>query len=205
MSKEKNLKSEFLSVATKLFNKYGYHKTSMDEIAKSSHRAKRSLYNHFSSKEELFESVMKQELQTARNTLQGIFDHTDLLPSVKFTTYMVKRMELLSQSLSYKVFLQNEFNNDVSTRFVDLKAACADFDQWEKQNFLAIAKDISVVMDQQSGFDPRAFADMVQMIVKSLDVSFFVQNRYDEYHQTYQYMVNLIVESLVYRLTANLK
>ena len=205
MSKEKNLKSEFLSVATKLFIKYGYHKTSMDEIAKSSHRAKRSLYNHFSSKEELFESVMKQELQTARNTLQGIFDHTDLLPSVKFTTYMVKRMELLSQSLSYKVFLQNEFNNDISTRFVALKAACADFDRWEKQNFLAIAKDISVVMDQQSGFDPRAFADMVQMIVKSLDVSFFVQNRYDEYHQTYQYMVNLIVESLVYRLTTNLK
>ena len=205
MSKEKNLKSEFLSVATKLFNKYGYHKTSMDEIAKSSHRAKRSLYNHFSSKEELFESVIKQELQMARNTLQRIFDHTGLLPSVKFTSYMIKRMELLSQSLSYKVFLQNEFNNDVSTRFVDLKAACADFDQWEKQNFLSIAKDISVVMDRQSGFDPEAFADMVQMIVKSLDVSFFVQNRYNEYHQTYQYMVNLIVESLVYRLTANLK
>ena len=50
-------KESILSVATRLFSRFGFHKTSMDEIAKIARKAKGSLYYHFASKEDLFREV----------------------------------------------------------------------------------------------------------------------------------------------------
>ena len=52
-----NTKNKIVSVATKLFGRFGFHKTSMDEIAKIARKAKGSLYYYFASKEELFKEV----------------------------------------------------------------------------------------------------------------------------------------------------
>ncbi|RLD46369.1 MAG: TetR family transcriptional regulator, partial [Bacteroidetes bacterium] len=46
-------KDKILEVANKLFSRFGFHKTSMDEIARIARKAKGSLYYHFASKEEL--------------------------------------------------------------------------------------------------------------------------------------------------------
>ena len=55
-------RKKILSVASKLFSKFGFHKTSMDEIAKIARKAKGSLYYHFASKEELFKEVVSKEI-----------------------------------------------------------------------------------------------------------------------------------------------
>ncbi|MBN1186981.1 MAG: helix-turn-helix transcriptional regulator, partial [Bacteroidales bacterium] len=47
-------RESILNVATRLFGRFGFHKTSMDEIAKIARKAKGSLYYHFASKEDLF-------------------------------------------------------------------------------------------------------------------------------------------------------
>jgi len=47
-------KETIVSVANRLFSRFGFHKTSMDEIAKVARKAKGSLYYHFASKEDLF-------------------------------------------------------------------------------------------------------------------------------------------------------
>jgi len=43
-------RNKILSVASKLFSRYRFYRTSMDEIAKTARRAKGSLYYHFDSK-----------------------------------------------------------------------------------------------------------------------------------------------------------
>ncbi|MGM7682318.1 TetR/AcrR family transcriptional regulator [Cytobacillus sp. Hm23] len=55
----KDKKIFILETAMKLFAQNGYHNTSMQEIAHESGVAKGSLYNYFSSKEELFLSIFK--------------------------------------------------------------------------------------------------------------------------------------------------
>jgi len=42
-----------INSATKYFSKFGFHKTTMDEIAKHIHKAKGVLYYYFKGKEEL--------------------------------------------------------------------------------------------------------------------------------------------------------
>jgi len=43
-------KEVIVNVASRLFGRYGFYKTSMDEIAKMARKAKGSLYYHFESK-----------------------------------------------------------------------------------------------------------------------------------------------------------
>ena len=53
-----NVKNRVLKVAKKKFLKFGFYKVSMDSLVKELRTSKSSLYNHFSSKEELVKAVI---------------------------------------------------------------------------------------------------------------------------------------------------
>ncbi|MEN7547717.1 TetR/AcrR family transcriptional regulator [Rapidithrix thailandica] len=67
-------KAKFLRTALELFANYGYHSTSISQIAKSAGVAKGSLYHYFESKEQLLEAVFMQGL----NELDGLFEEIDM-------------------------------------------------------------------------------------------------------------------------------
>ena len=94
-------RDKILSVANKLFSRFGFHKTSMDEIAKIARKAKGSLYYHFASKEDLFKEVVSTELINLKSQLSIIIDDTDLSASGKMKKYLIKRMEVLNDAANY--------------------------------------------------------------------------------------------------------
>jgi TetR/AcrR family transcriptional regulator, regulator of autoinduction and epiphytic fitness len=54
-----------LTVALEVFGRYGFRKTSMDEVARSADISRQGLYLYFASKEALFRAAVSQELDTA--------------------------------------------------------------------------------------------------------------------------------------------
>ncbi len=50
--------------ARNVFARFGFRKTTMDEIARAAHVAKSSIYHYFTSKEKIFEAIIEQETQT---------------------------------------------------------------------------------------------------------------------------------------------
>ena len=54
-----------LAVALEVFGRYGFRKTSMDEIARSADISRQGLYLHFANKEALFRAAVRRELDTA--------------------------------------------------------------------------------------------------------------------------------------------
>ena len=50
-----------IEAAMPLFARYGFAKTSVDELARAAHLSKATLYAHFASKEALFAAVIRQE------------------------------------------------------------------------------------------------------------------------------------------------
>ena len=94
-------KESILSVADKLFSRFGFHKTSMDEIAKIARKAKGSLYYHFASKEDLFREVVSIEMINLKNQLSFIVNNPDLTSTEKVKKYLVKRMEILNSAANY--------------------------------------------------------------------------------------------------------
>lgn len=55
-----------------LFNKYGFKKVTMDEIAREANVTKRTVYSYFSSKEELFKCIINEELENMKKIVEDV-------------------------------------------------------------------------------------------------------------------------------------
>ncbi len=69
--KKENIKKSALQV----FIKYGYNKTTMDDIAENVGIKKNSLYYYFPNKESLFEEIVQEELGRMLNHVKGAVDN----------------------------------------------------------------------------------------------------------------------------------
>lgn len=68
--RRKNIKREkIIETASELFSKKSYHEVMMDDVAKLTSVAKGTVYNYFSSKEELYFSIIKQRMEKLTNSL----------------------------------------------------------------------------------------------------------------------------------------
>ncbi|MGD9492745.1 MAG: TetR/AcrR family transcriptional regulator, partial [Bacteroidales bacterium] len=70
----KDVRNSIIESATVFFSKFGFQKTTMNEIAKNLHKAKGVLYYYFKSKEELYSEVLRKELDEVRLELSKIID-----------------------------------------------------------------------------------------------------------------------------------
>lgn len=67
-------RNEILDAATAAFRRDGYESTSMDSIAEQAGASKRTVYNHFGSKETLFRAVVDRMMETVRASKRVKFD-----------------------------------------------------------------------------------------------------------------------------------
>ena len=79
--KQSDTKTKIINAAKKIFSKKGYHKATIDDIAKEAKIAKGTVYFHFTSKEKLFISIIEKEFENtyemikeARNYSNDIFE-----------------------------------------------------------------------------------------------------------------------------------
>lgn len=59
LAPEPNRRQEIVDVAAGLFARYGFRKTSMDDIARAAKLSRQGLYLYFSNKEEVFKAVVE--------------------------------------------------------------------------------------------------------------------------------------------------
>jgi TetR/AcrR family transcriptional regulator of autoinduction and epiphytic fitness len=65
---------QVLSVALEVFGRYGFRRTSLDEVARSADISRQGLYLYFASKEALFRAAVRQELDTALTEVSRSLD-----------------------------------------------------------------------------------------------------------------------------------
>ena len=82
---KKEKKSLIIRSAIKCFSKYGFDKTRMDDIVNESELSKGTLYNYFSSKEDLFQAIAEDSLNLFKLQLSNIFikNKEDLITNIE--------------------------------------------------------------------------------------------------------------------------
>ncbi len=185
-----DVKSQIIESARKYFSRYGFHKTTMDEIAKNIHKAKGVLYYYFKSKEELFNEVVKQELSYVKTELSKITASSkDSLTIIK--KYFLTRLKLLSTAVNYHETLKADFFEkynfvkDVRDDFTEFEYAQLNqiFKKGNIEGYLDIKNIVSTV-------------DAVMMLVNSIELPLYLQNKYIEYETTIEDLVSMIINSL---------
>ena len=185
-------KDTILSVATKLFSRFGFHKTSMDEIAKIARKAKGSLYYHFASKEELFKEVVSIEIINLKDQLTMIVSNPGLNASEKIKKYLITRMEILNSSANYHETLKADFFEHF--HFID--DLRADLDEWEKENLKKIILQ-GVDKGEFAVFeDMEVLPDILIMVMKGLEIPFFLQGKHSKYAPSFEGLMSILTKGL---------
>lgn len=185
-------RDKIVSVADKLFGRFGFQKTSMDEIAKISRKAKGSLYYHFSSKEKLFREVVQNEVNELKAKLLDVVNSNVFTCGGKLQKYMLTRMELMQHATNYLETIQpGDFDH-----FEFLDDIRRDLDAWEKERLITILNEGVERGEFDIKLDTEILSDMFIMIVKGLEVPFFIQGKYEQYLPHLDEMAKIFIKGL---------
>lgn len=114
----------------KLFSGMGYHRTSMDDIAREADVAKGTLYYHFKGKAELFETLVVDGFAQMTNTIQEALED-DAPVGEQMRIIVRKQVELFLEYSPLVHLISNELSNgieaDVLARIEAKKRAYVDF------------------------------------------------------------------------------
>jgi AcrR family transcriptional regulator len=107
LQKDEIVIREIIDASKTLFKKYGFRKTTMEDIARSMGRAKSSLYYYYSSKEEIFEAVINAEME---ELLEQIYKSINQVHTAKekLIAYCRCRLNKLSQLYNLSDALKSE-------------------------------------------------------------------------------------------------
>jgi Transcriptional regulator len=207
MSRIDNTKSIILIEAKKLFDKFGYNKTSMDDIAKRAHKTKGSIYYNFEGKLEIYKSIINQEFETIKANLkeacvQKESDKKETGP-IQIKRYLLKRMELFNNATVYKQMMAEQYLNSKQESIEVAQSIRNDFDKWEWDYFYKICSDGIKNNALITEIKPESFADMLQMVLKGLELQFFGKKDYENSKLTYECMINILMGNLTTPVETN--
>lgn len=198
--KPDNTRDTILAAAKQLFVQYGYEKTTMNDIANAAHKAKGSIYYNFKSKLEIYSELLETELESVVKELtdKNIYYATSAhLVGERLKYYLSHRMEVLNGSALCRQAIMEQHSckdEELSRKIDDIRMA---IDRKERHFFSEVCsrgRKISVLPRQVS---PDSFADMMIMVLKSLEVQFFAQDRYAELKKTYDCMLEVLVSNTI--------
>jgi AcrR family transcriptional regulator len=119
---KKDLNREnIMKIAREIFSKYGFKKTTLDDIANAVRKGKSSLYYYFDSKEDLFQAVIMKEVDILAHELEIVINrNTD--PIDKLRDYILTKLTTFRSLANFYHAIENDvtavgFINDVKRRY----------------------------------------------------------------------------------------
>ena len=188
-----SVREAIVESASWLFDRFGYEKTSVDEIARRAHRAKTSVYYYFDGKLAIFKAVLKKEFMSVRRGLEEVRAAYSQDPKEQLITYLTKRMRLLHSAKVYIQYMNSPYiygNNEISA-IVD--ASRADFDRWENEYFENVCEEGRREGVFSEKVETGAFAKLMTILLKGMEIQFFHSGDYEALKSTYETMVELLV------------
>ncbi len=120
-SKKDVNRETILKIAQEIFSKYGYKKTTLDDIANAVRKGKSSLYYYFRSKEDLFQAVVMKEVEVLARELDKVVNrNTD--PVDKLRDYLLTKITTFRNLANFYNALENDvtaigFIEDIKNRY----------------------------------------------------------------------------------------
>ena len=88
---KEEVRTHIVGIARRIFTRYGFRKTTMEEIASASQMGKSSIYYYFKSKEDIFRAVVEFEAILLKERLNRIISK-DSSPTERLKAYILFRL-----------------------------------------------------------------------------------------------------------------
>lgn len=187
------IRVSILEAASFLFDRFGYEKTAMEAIARRAHRAKASIYYHFTGKQDLLKGVLEAEFAHVSGQLEKIVQEYRDDPRMQVMSYLTKRMELIRETKVYRHYLVSPYTNpkdEIGSVVAELREA---FDRKENDYFQTVCRGAIEAGILPGTIQPEAFGKMMETLVKGLEFQFFYSEDYESLRSTYETLVELLI------------
>lgn len=127
------IKESIKKAAQDLFRKYGYHKTSVNEIAKRAKIAKATIYKYFESKELLLQAILMEYIRNSVNEI--IHNPAEDLDEEAYLSMIILKTSRLSYTVCNE-FIGWEFIRESANSQEFLKSLSDDLENLLIQSFI---------------------------------------------------------------------
>jgi AcrR family transcriptional regulator len=103
-----DIRDQIIDSARIIFSRFGFKKTTMDEIAHAMHKGKSSIYYYFKSKDEIFEAVVEKEVSILREHII-LATSTTNSPKEKLKLYIITRMKEFKRMSNFYEAVKSDY------------------------------------------------------------------------------------------------
>jgi AcrR family transcriptional regulator len=189
------IRQKIIRAASEVFGRYGYRKTTVEDIAAQLHMVKSSLYYYFRGKEEIFHAVVDCEAKKARRHLSAILEQNDD-PRTRLRKYILTRMQALK---------------DISERYPSIfDASLVHYDfienirrKYDRSEQIIIGRILKEGMNRDVFYvqDPTLAATVICTAMKGLEIPLFWRKREGQSFHHVDNLLHLLFYGLVKRPT----
>ncbi len=189
-----SVRISILEAAQNLFAKFGYKKTTMEDIAMELHKGKSSLYYYFKNKEEIFQAVIDKEQGVLISKLEEIVK-SEQAAKEKLNEYVLVRMKTISEQDNYFKALTDD-------RFGGIEFVKAVKDSTEKTEVQMlesiITEGVEAGVFQMKNIHMGAVA--IALALKGLEIPMFQSaNSYGDTVEQVQNVLDILFYGLIKR------
>lgn len=192
MKDKEKIRNDITSAASRLFEKYGYEKTSVDEIALSVHKAKASIYYHFDSKLDIFKSVLRQEMHDVIRCMTEVIEmYPD--PKSQMTAYMKARIDAIRRAKVFFSYIMSPYAEGTGEVKDAVEEARRILDEWEYGYFVQACNNGRETGILSKAVQPEAFGNTMLVILKGLEIQFKNYEDQEALRSTYDAIIDILM------------
>ncbi len=162
-------KDIILETARNIFQRFGFAKTSIGDIAIAARKGRRTIYTYFESKEDIYKAVIEKEVDVLRTKLVEVI-FTESTARKKLKGYMMTRMVTIHELANYYEALRNDYLQD----FKIIEKIREDFDNQEIDMLSEILKD-GVEGNEFKIENINLTAKAIVIALKGFEIPFFIE------------------------------
>lgn len=184
-------KTSIMQHSKELFERYGYQKTTLSDIARSIGNVKSAIYYYFSGKEEIFAALVRSE---ADDFLQQLINKTNAStnPREQLYLYVNTRLDLMERVSKRYHFLKSEFFQLMPIVDANRK----DCDAKEVTFLTEILENLQ--REEQISVPNTAFsAKLLMQSLKGLEIQMFVTDQMQAHNTNREAFVNYVLHGLI--------
>jgi len=186
-------REDIVEDARKLFARYSFKKTTMEDIAKASGRAKSSIYYYFKSKEEIFKAVANQEMEKWMAEIKKAIAG-ESSPDKKICAYIKMRSSAVYEISAFYLFIAEEYFENYT--FIDKLRS--EFDK-EETAIIAGVLNEGVRRKIFTSMDVNLAAKNILSLLKGLEYMWFKEKFSAETGKNIDALTTIFLKGLLRR------
>lgn len=190
---KEEIREQIIESARQIFSKYGFRKTTMDEVARSVNKGKSSIYYYFTSKEEIYKAVIEKEAIILRDEIHNaLSDVNDPVEKVK--VYVTVRMKTFIAMVNFYEAVKNEFLTHLD--FINKIR-----EKYDKEEMLLVEGILKEgVLQNKFNIDNTEFAAIaIVTALKGLEIPLFKYNNQINLDDRMNHLLNILFFGIVKR------